>query len=217
MTPTELFVDIRNDIQDDTVFTDTQLLALTNEALRDFTRYTEIKHKDVTQTTAALNSLVDLPSDFVDLRSVRWSYNTQLIPRNERKLDYDSNTWKFEVGTPELYVFFNYNQIRVKPIPSAAGTVKFRTSYVPADLTASDDIPLPVSFVHTLRLFVDAMCFVIVRDYEKAKEKWSEYLQEREQARTQAQTPSPDVMKGQRNVNVFNYPMWDSRYRTWRP
>jgi len=200
----------------DGTFSDTQLLAIFNEGYTDLCRNTEMLDKQSEVTMSALDGVLTIPSDFLHARQTRWSYNTQLYAKSHRILDYDQRDWKNEVGTPEYSVYFNFDQMRLKPINSAAGTVTFRYTYIPADLTVSDSPAIPLVYQEALVDFIVAQMFVIVKEYNNANAYWGNYLKRRARAKRQSRDGqrTPDTLTTQRPVNVFSYPKWDQGYRT---
>lgn len=198
--------------------TDAQWLTLFNEGYIDFCRHTEILEKSTTATVSALLSLYSLPSDFLDSREFRWSYNRQLYPRHEKKLDYDNKTWEFEVGTPEALAYFNYNAIRLKPIPSAAGTLTFRYAYVPTAITLTDTPQIIAMLQHAMKDYMVAMAQLLFRQIEDGVSRYKIYLETRSKAKEQSRNyqKTPDTLFSQKPVTVFNYPFWDARYRAYR-
>lgn len=198
--------------------TDAQWLTLLNEGYTDFCRYTEIKEKSSTTSVSALSSLYSLPSDFLDSRQFRWSYNRQLYPKHQKKLDYDNSGWIFEVGTPENIAYYNYNAIRLKPIPSAAGTITFRYAYIPEALSLSTELDIPQTFQDAMFYWLVANAQLMFRQIELGMERFKTYMELRSKARAQARQyqRTPDTLFSQHPVTVFNYPLFDQRYRSYR-
>lgn len=197
-------------------FSDANVISILNEGYRDLVRYTEIWEKDTNVVTTALIPIVPLPSDFLSSRQIRWSYNQQLYPRTERELDYDYQKWLFQYGTPADVVYFNWNQVRIHPNATSAGTVKFRHTYYPTtDLTSTDSPNLPEMFVDALVDYVCANAFLIMKEYENATAQWEKYISTRQELKDRARPGqmTPDTIETQRPVDAFNYPLWDSNYR----
>jgi hypothetical protein len=96
MTANELLTEVKTDLQQyaSDKFSDTQLLSLLNEGYRDIMRVTEIVEKSATTTITALDSVIGMPSDFLESRQVRWSYNRVLYPQEPRKSSFTSTTTK---------------------------------------------------------------------------------------------------------------------------
>lgn len=195
-------------------FTDDQILALLNEGYTDWCRYTEMLHKSSTFALPQYNSLVSVPSDYVSMRQVRWSYNRELYIRTERELDYRETGWPFQVGTPESVVFYNYNVLRTKPIATAAGTVTFRYTYAPTDFTLTTEPAIPKIYHIWLAEFACAQSYYLWRDYENGAAAMGRYMEARKKARGQAQEKTPDTLTSQRPVTAFNYNRWDYGYRS---
>lgn len=199
-------------------FSDATMLSFVNEGYVDFCRATQILEKTTLKTISSLDSYVELPTDFLESRQVRWSYDRQIFPGSERKLDYNQRDWVFEVGTPEAMVYRNYNTVRLKPISSAAGTVMFRHSYIPSDVTTGSEPSFVGMFHDALANFAVAEALRVSRKYEEADKFWGAYVADREKAKTYARQyqRTPDIFVGQRPTTVFNWPYWDSRFRSHR-
>ena len=197
-------------------FSDSDLLSILNEGYRDLCRYTEILEKDTEVTLSSLESLVSIPADFLESRQIRWSYNRQLYVRTEREMDWDIQGWNAEVGRPDNAIYFNWDVLRLSPIPSSAGTVRFRHSYVPSsDLGATDSPAIPNVFEECLIDYMCAHAFVIMKEYDNAVRFTAEWKTTREDCKRRARQGqmTPDTMETQRPVDVFNYPLWDQGYR----
>jgi len=219
MTVAEIVAEVKVRIDQDGdagFFSDADLISLTNEAYRDITRFCESLEKDSTTSVGSYDSLQSIPADFLESRQMRWSTNRQLYVRSEREMDWDINNWMFETGTPDNAIYFNWNQIRLSPIPQSAGTLRFRYAYVPStDLTSTDEPSLPDVFASILVDYVCAHGFAIMKEYENAERKWGDYLVRRQdlKRRSKQDQMTPDTMDNQRPVDVFNYPLWDQGYR----
>ena len=197
-------------------FTPAQILGFVNEGYVDFCRNTEMLEKSTTTSLGALESLVSIPSDFLDARQYRVSYNQELYPRTERDLDYLQNTgWIFEVGTPEQVVYYNYNVLRTKPISSAAATVTHRYAYIPEDITLTTEPQTPPVYHTCLADFASTQCFMIMREFKNGAFYYLKYKNQREKAKAQSRVgqQTPDTLTSQRPVTVFNYNRWDWGYR----
>ena len=213
----EIIDSAKRDIgQDGGGFTDEKLLDMANEGLTDFCRYTEMLEKSTDTTVAALDGVLNIPSDFLESRQMRWSYNKQVYPKSERVLDYGQRDWIFEVGSPAFSVYFNYDQLRLKPINDSAGTVKYRHAYIPGTMQLSSTPPIPTVWHDAIIDFIAANCSLILKEYENATMRLNEYLKKRRKAKQQSRDGqrTPDTMLTMRTVNVFNYPLWDQGYRT---
>lgn len=213
---TRIKQEIRQSTTDDDRFSSTDLLNVVNEGYVDFCRYTEILETVSTSVMSSLTSLVSLPANFIDARQFRWSYNRPLYTYSSRKLDYNEQAWKTEVGTPDAVVFTNWSAIRTKPITSAAGTITMKYSYIPTALTTSDEPSFLKSFHDALVSFGAAECFFMMKDIKNGNIHWKRYFDTRKKARSQAHSwqRTPDTMLSQRPVSVFNYPYWDNRFRS---
>ncbi|MHC4951672.1 MAG: phage adaptor protein [Planctomycetota bacterium] len=197
-------------------FSNADLLSILNEGYRDLVRFTEALEKDTETTTTALEAVVSLPSDFLESRQMRWSYNRQLYVRTEREMDWDVQNWLEEVGRPDNAIYFNWNRIRLTPLPTSAGTVRFRHAYWPSTaLTATDEPALPDVFSDALVDYVAAHCFWIMKEYENGVRMWADYMKIRQdlKRRSKQEQMTPDTFDNQRPVDVFNYPLWDQGYR----
>lgn len=196
-------------------FSQAQMLDIVNEGYFDFCWNTEIKEKTVQQTVSSLEAVRSLPSDFIESRQFRWSSNIQLYPKTERDLDYNKTGWVGDVGTPENVVYFNYNTVRLHPIPSAAGTITHRYSYLPAELGINDTPQIMSVYHDALADYGKAQCFWILKKKANAKKYYEAYLMARDKGEAQSRNlqRTPDIMTSQRNVTVFNYPYWDTGYR----
>lgn len=219
MTASEILTQVKSDLdqQGSTgAFSDAQLLVILNEGYTDFCRYTEVRGKTSTTTVAALDHTVSLPSDHLETRQIRWSYNRHLYPKSERVLDYGQRDWVFEVGTPESTCYYNYNKLRLKPITDSAGTVTFKYAYIPSSLTTSDSPDIPAHFQSCLVNFVNAICFLTLKEKENAGRHWGIYLKAREKAKTQFRDVqrTPDTMISSHPVDIYNYQLWDEGART---
>jgi hypothetical protein len=119
-------------------------------------------------------------------------------------------------GTPEVFIYFDYNKIRMKPIAVAAGTVMFRYAYMPSNLGLADTPHFPNILHHALRKYTDSEALRISRNHEPAAKYWSGYLEDRAKIKSYARQyqRTPDTMLSQRNVTVFNWPYWDYRFRS---
>lgn len=201
---------------DDDRFSATDLLNIVNEGYVDFCRYTEALETITTSTMTALSSVVTLPSNFLEARQFRWSYNRPLYPMSRRKLDYDEQTWTNVVGTPEAIVYQNWGAVRTKPITLSAGTVTMKYAYIPSDLTTSDTPSLMSVFHEALIDFGASECFYAMRDASNGKLKWDSYLERREKGKVQSRQfqRTPDVFLSQRPITTFNLPYWDNRFRS---
>ena len=221
MTAADLVAEVKIRIDQDGdagFFSDADLLSLLNEGYRDLARFSEALEKDTEVTLEALDSLVSIPEDFIEARQTRWSYNRQLYPRTEREMDWDVDNWMFETGVPDNNIYFNWNRMRLTPIPESAGTVRFRYTYVPEDMTSTDEPLFPDVFSSSLTDYAAAHCFAIMKEYENALEVWQEYVAVRQnlKRRSKQEQMTPDTMTSQRPVTVFNYPLWDQNYRSRR-
>ena len=194
--------------------TDLQLLDYVDEGYVDFCRHTEMLEKLSDVVISAFDGMVDVPSDFLESRQTRWSYNTQLFPQPERVLDYNESDWMFEVGTPEYYTPFTWNKIRLKPINDAAGTVRFRHAYIPGTMQLTSTPEIPEVWHEALTDFVAAQYYLIFKEYKNYQREWGRYLEKRNKARGQTRTGTPDRMMTQKPIDVYNYPKWDYGYRS---
>lgn len=199
-------------------FSNQELLDVINEGYVDFCRFTEMLEKSSTTVMSALSSVVSLPTDFLDARQFRWSYNQVLYPYSARKLDYNEARWTTQVGTnPEAVVYRNWGSLRLKPIISTAGTLLMKYAYVPSTSLTTSDTPAILQVFHEALVdFGAAECFYSMRDFKNGDLKWSLYLERREKGKVQARQwqRTPDTMLSTRPVTVFNYPYWDNRFRS---
>lgn len=218
MTASEIISRIRSECSLNSTdrFSDAEVLVIVNEGYVDFCRYSQCLEKLSTEVIAAYDAIVELPSDFLEARQTRLSYNRPLYPKSARQLDYDEQAWPFRLGTPEETVYWNYNVLRLKPITSAAGTVTFRHSYIPSDLTSTAEPQILDVFHQALIDFGCAEIFYGMRDFKNADLKWASYKILRQKGKAQARQwqQTPDTLLAQRPVTVFNYPLWDNRYRS---
>ena len=219
MTAAQLIAQVKIDIDqqgDAGRFSDTELLSLLNEGYVDFCRFTECREKKADTLTAALEAFYSLPSDFLDARQFRWADTDQLITKHERRLDDDERDWVFDVGTPENVVYFNWNVVRIKPIPASAGTVQFRYAYITSDMIITDSPDYPHVWHDALVDFVNAQCFFAMREYENGAQSWLRYVKRREKAKAQSRLGqrTPDTFVTRRPISIFNYRKWDQGYRT---
>jgi hypothetical protein len=132
-------------------------------------------------------------------------------------LDYDIKKWIFQTGTPENVVYFNWNQVRIYPNATSAGTVKFRHTYYPtSDLTTTDTPNLPNMFQDALVNYACSNAFLVMKEYDNAILQWEEYQGIRNELKSRAQPGqmTPDTLETQRPIDVYNYPLWDRNYRT---
>jgi len=219
MNVVEILTEVKSDIRQtgEGGFTDTQLLALLNEGYVDFCRFTECREKSTEIVTEALHGSFETPSDFLESRQYRWSYNRQIFPRAEVTLDDDdSNEWEFRVADqPDSVVYFNWKNNRLYPIPSSAGTVLMRHAFIPDDLTLADTPDIPKVYHDALVDYVDSECLFIMRDFTSAADARKSYDKRRLKARSQSNQGqrTPNTLVSQRPVTVFNYKSWDYRYR----
>ena len=195
--------------------TDAEYLEFVNEGYRDLTRYTEALERDTSTVAASWQSVISVPTDFLESRQIRWMPTRQLYVKNEREMDWDIQGWLVEVGTPDNAIYFNWDQIRLYPIPESAGTVRFRHTYIPPDLGLTDEPLLLDVFVDTLVFYVCANVTMVAKEYMNSEMFWKRYLEHRQELkrRSKQDQMTPDIFDNQRPVDVFNYPLWDQQYR----
>jgi hypothetical protein len=221
MTGQEIVDSVKRDIGQPTstgFFTDQDILDIVNEGYIDFCRFTEILEAQTTQQVTAYQSLYSVPADFIESRQFRWSYNRQLFPYSERKLDYNQKGWQLEFQSySDNLTYYNWGTFRLRPIPTVAGTITHRYSRFPTTNISLTTSPEFISIYHdALVTFSVAECFYVLRNYMAADEAWADYLRIRQDAKSQVRqyTRSPDTMLSQRHVTVFNYPYYDQRFRS---
>lgn len=218
MTVADILAQVKTDIDQGTDsgrFSDADLLNLLNEGYRDFCNETGIRVKVEETILNQYDSLLSLDDDFVESIQIRVKDTQQIFPTSERKLDYDSADWRFEVGTPDRCVYFDTNVIRMVPILSAAATIEHRHSYIPTDLTSTDTPDFAKVYHDAMVDYVDSQCFLVLREYENAGRAWASYLKRRDKAKAQAKPGqrTPDTFVTQRPMTVFNYENWTRRTR----
>lgn len=217
MTFAEIIAQVKIDLRQDGTggFTNAQLLQLAQEGDVDFCRYTSSREKISTKTVGAYESIVSLPDDFLEGRQTRWSYNLLLYPKTQRQLYYDTREWDHKVaGQPTNLVYWNYNQIRLYPIPSVAGTVLFRHAYVRnSSVTTADSPDCPLSWHGAVVDYVVSECLSAQRKYDQSDEVWSRYLTKRVKAKAQFTEGqrTPDTLQGMRPKTNFNWQLWNQR------
>jgi hypothetical protein len=214
VTATEIIDRVKSDIQQVGLtgfYTDAQFLALLNEGLHDFTRRVEPRETTVTQAVASYQIRIELPSNFLEMRQVRWGANTQLIPYSERQLDEEQDGWISRVDTePIKYTQVSWNVIRIYPIPSAAGTLTLRYARELPELTLTDEPDLPQVWHEAMIYYTEAMAFYGMREYANAAEAWGEYLRRSASAKAKAHVGSrtSDTFVTQRPMDVLNELFW---------
>jgi hypothetical protein len=217
VTFAEIIAQAKIDLRQDGIggFTDAQLLSLAQEAEYDFCRFTSSREKITTRTVAAYDSVVSLPDDFLEGRQTRWSYNMLLYPKTMRQLYYDTREWDHKTGgIPTNIVYWNWNTIRLYPIPNTAGTVLFRHSYVnERNISLTDTPDSPVSWHSALVDFVVSECLSCQRKCDQADEVWNRYLSKRVKAKAQFNEGqrTPDTLQGMRPKTNFNWQLWNQR------
>lgn len=216
MLISEIITQVKADIQQTGTegFSDSELLTMCIEADVDFSRFTESVEKTSTATVAANTSLVSLPTDYLENRQVRWSYNKLLYAKTERQMSYSDKTWVNQINTvPTDYVYWDYGAIRLHPIPSSAGTVTFRHAYVRSSLTTTDTPSAPKMWHGAIIDFVTAECFYIMREYENGDRAWTEYINKRSKAKNQFTIGqrTPDTLQTMRQQSNFNWGSWNNR------
>lgn len=217
MTAAEILAaaDLRTGQDNSSGVTDTQKLLLLNEGYADFCRVTEILQTSQDVVIAAYSPTVSLPSNFLDGRQFRWSYNKELYPKAERILDRERVNWKYQVGTPEYVTYGNYNWIRMQPYSSSAGTLKIRYCQMPTSLGLTDSPVIPIVYHESLIYFVESRIHLIKKRYDEFTSAWTNYVKGREEAKMQAWMKfTPDRFLSSEPVNYFNYQKWDSGYRS---
>jgi hypothetical protein len=196
-------------------FTDAEILSFIQEGYVDFCRKTMAHEKMTTAPVASFNPIVSLPVDFLQGRQTRWSYNMLLYPKTQRQLYYDVRDWPFQANNkPINIVYWDKDSVRVYPIPTVAGTITFRFSYVPQTTLQLTDIPSFPSVWHSaLIYFADAECFNAQRKYDNADEFWGKYVEMRSKAMMQFHVGqrTPDTLQGMRPKTNFNWQYWNQR------
>jgi hypothetical protein len=210
---TQVKIDLRQDGTGG--FTGTQFLYLVQEGYDDFVRYTSAREKLTTRTVATYQSLVALPDDFLEGRQTRWSYNLLLYPKTQRHLYYDTREWHYKIAAqPTNLVYWNYDNIRLYPTPTAAGTITFRHSYVDTTpLQTTSEPGIPIMWHSALVDYVVAECLASQRKYEESDQVWMRYLEKRSKAKAQfgEGQRTPDTLQGMRPKTNFNWQLWNQR------
>lgn len=208
MTVQEIVNRINSDLDMSEVFSDVELAGIVLEGLVDVCMETECLTKSDTSTVTALEPLIGLPSDHLRTVQFRWSYNQQLHTRTFDVLDEEEDDWVFEVSTPENVLYTNYDNIRLHPNPSAAGTVTHRYAYYPTAIQLSDEPEIQNVFHQALVDYGVHACALILREYELAGERWTKYKASRDRIKASS-TQKPKVMVTVRPVTTWNYSKWD--------
>lgn len=128
-------------------YSDTQLLAMENEAQRDISNATWIVWKSTSFPLVSGSTYYSIPSDSIEIMRLTREY--KLIGENTfDKLDSDNvgAAWELIGGTPVDY-FQDSSQpdkIGIKPFPntsSSTGTIRMQYVAQPVDLVSDSDIP----------------------------------------------------------------------------
>lgn len=196
--------------------TDAKLLTILNEGITDFIRFTKCRYKQSSVQQTAYESSVSLPTDYLQTIQFRWGVKRQLYPKSERTLDYKDGQWIFQVGTPENVIFWNYNEVRLKPIPSAAATFVHRYHFIPSDITLSEEPDVPETWHDAFIEWLKSQMYLIFREYQNFDDSWAMYVQQRLKAKAQSKTGTPDTLQTQIPVTTFNYPYWDQGFRRFK-
>ena len=194
--------------------TDTELMAFALEGDIDFCRFTQANQKLSTAPVTAYQSFVSLPVDFLEGRQTRWSSNLLMYPKTQRQIYYDSREWVYQVSAkPINIIYWNYNNVRLFPIPSAAGTVSFRHAYIRTTATLTDEPMAPKMWHGAITDFVCSEAFYAMREYENADANYGIYVAKRAKARPQFTDGqmTPDTLGAMRPKTNFNWQLWNQR------
>lgn len=125
---------------DYTHYPEADILAELNIAQNEIARITGCIQNVATLAVTAGTSVYSFETDMIEVKRLALD-NVPLIQTTEASLDVYSKDWETDSNTPQFFIFYPPNQIKLIATPVASGTLRATYTQIPDELTSGSDIP----------------------------------------------------------------------------